>query len=290
MKVLAILLAVGVLILGMLYFHENQNIKTVREQLVTTSNQVVAAREETTTVKREMTDRVTELQSTIGAEKAKADQQIGQLQERIKSVEQDLQDEKTKLASVEDQRGKVVEQLTTVSRQAALDPLTEWFVLAWDAFNAPQFPYDEALRLARVVGVDLDHEIIGHLAQKKASDVLLWDSATRAAKGALGPPDGSRAMLDAVHHAAHTARTRTLDAARDLLVQAGVDQEPVFLTALEAVLEVLPPSRTFTGIDLAEAVAPAASDFEALEHLRRLAFTAQVDEPEQLRLWKDAAV
>ena len=87
-----------------------------------------------------------------------------------------------------------------------------------------------------------------------------------------------------------TARTCTLDAARDLLVQAGVDQEPVFLTALEAVLEVLPPSRTFTGIDLAEAVAPAASDFEALEHLRRLAFTAQVDEPEQLRLWKDAAV
>src|SRR5262249_35083522 len=105
-----------------------------------------------------------------------------------------------------------LEQLTTVSRQAALDPLTEWFVLAWDAFGAPQFPYDEALRLARVVGVDLDHEIIGHLAQKKASDVLLWDSATRAAKGALGPPDGSRAMLDAVHHAAYTPRTRTLDA------------------------------------------------------------------------------
>jgi adenine-specific DNA methylase len=183
-----------------------------------------------------------------------------------------------------------LEQLTTVSRQAALDPLTEWFVLAWDAFGAPQFPYDEALRLARVVGVDLDHEIIGHLAQKKASDVVLWDSTTRAAKGALGPPDGSRAMLDAVHHAAHTARTHTLDAARDLLVQAGVDQEPTFLMALEAVLEVLPPSRTFTGIDLAEAVAPAASDFEALESLRRLAFTAQIDEPEQLRLWKDAVV
>lgn len=31
-----------------------------------------------------------------------------------------------------------------------------WFVLAWDAFEAPQFPIDEALRLARVVGLDLD--------------------------------------------------------------------------------------------------------------------------------------
>src|SRR5262249_11249773 len=104
-----------------------------------------------------------------------------------------------------------LDQLTTVQRQAVLDPLTEWFVLAWDAFGAPQFPYDEALRLARVVGVDLDHDIIGWLAQKKSSDVLLWDSATRAAKGALGPPDGTRSMLDAVHHAAYAARTRTLD-------------------------------------------------------------------------------
>ena len=72
-----------------------------------------------------------------------------------------------------------LEQLTTVSRLATLDPLTEWFVLAWDAFGAPQFPYDEALRLARVVGVDLDHEIIGHLAQKKASDAAVGQHHAR---------------------------------------------------------------------------------------------------------------
>ena len=30
-----------------------------------------------------------------------------------------------------------------------LNPLTSFFVLAWDAFKAPVFPYDEALRLAR---------------------------------------------------------------------------------------------------------------------------------------------
>lgn len=82
-------------------------------------------------------------------------------------------------------------------------------------------------------------------------------------------------------------RQDVLDAARALLSQAHIDQEPAFLSALEAVLEVLPPSRTFTGIDPADAVAPAASDFEALEHLRCLAFAAQVDEPEQLRLWKE---
>ncbi len=114
-------------------------------------------------------------------------------------------------------------------------------MLAWDAFQAPQFPYDEALRLARVVGVDMDREIIGHLAEKKASNVILWDSGTRAAKGTLGPPDGSRGWIDAIHHAAHAARTRTLQAAGELLERSGAAQEPVFLSALEAVLEVLPP-------------------------------------------------
>jgi adenine-specific DNA methylase len=178
-----------------------------------------------------------------------------------------------------------LEQLTTMQRQQELDALTEWFVLAWDAFKAPQFPSDEALRLARVVGVALDRDIIGRLAEKKASTVILWDSATRAAKGVLGPADGSHAMLDAIHHAAHSGRQRSLDAARDLLVKSGVASEPRFLAALEAVLEVLPPSRTFTGFDPDAAVAPAAQDFDVLEHLRRLAFTDQIDAPEQLHLW-----
>src|SRR5690606_29189095 len=121
-----------------------------------------------------------------------------------------------------------LEQLTHMKARADLDPLTSWFVLAWDAFKAPVFPYDEALRLARAVGVDLDRDIVGVLAAKKASNLVLWDSAQRAAKGALGPPDGSRAMIDAIHHAANFARTRTLEAARELLEKAHVDRSPAF--------------------------------------------------------------
>jgi putative DNA methylase len=75
----------------------------------------------------------------------------------------------------------------------------------------------------------------------------------------------------------------------DLLNRVGATQEPVFLSALEAVLEVLPPSRAFTGIDPLDAVAPAAGDFEALENLRRLAFADRVDRPTQLGLWEDNA-
>lgn len=183
-----------------------------------------------------------------------------------------------------------LEQLAHRKARADLDPLTAWFVLAWDAFKAPQFAYDEALRLARVCGVDLDADVVGTLAEKKASNLIMWDSAKRAAKGSLGAADGSRAMIDALHRAAHVARGRTLQAARELLDKSGMACDPQYLSALEAVLEVLPVSKTFTGIDEpAGPVAEAASDFEALEMLRRLAFLDQVDEPAQLELWKEKA-
>ena len=179
-------------------------------------------------------------------------------------------------------------QLTHTKGRGDLDATTSWFVLAWDAFKAPVFSYDEGLRLARAVGADLEGQLIGKICEKKGSDIKLWDSATRAAKSGLGPADGSRAMIDAIHHAAHRGRTRTLDAALDLLKDAGIDNDPQFLAALEAVLEVLPPSRNFVGFDVATGDAKsAADDFEALEKLRRLAFSDRVDEPQQLALFTE---
>ncbi|WP_414755644.1 DUF1156 domain-containing protein [Anabaena sp. CCY 9910] len=179
-----------------------------------------------------------------------------------------------------------MEQLLGTKRQTNLDPITEWFVLAWDAFEAPRFPYDEALRLARVVGVDLDREIVGYLAQKQSSDLILWDSSQRAAKAALGSPDGSRAMIDALHHAANRARSNGLEAAKKLLESNQVDKNADFQTALLAVLEVLPVSSTYTGFTEEEGeVAEAAKDFDVLESLRRLAFSEKVPQPKQLELW-----
>ncbi len=178
-------------------------------------------------------------------------------------------------------------QLTHVKADDDLDPLTAFFVLAWDAFKAPVFAYDEALRLARAVGVDLEGGVVGRVAGKKASDLHLWDSARRAAAGALGPADGSRGMIDALHHAAHAARARSVAAAAEMLARAGLDREPRFFAALEAVLEVLPPSKTFTGIALEGAVEASGSDFEALYNLYRLAYDDRIDEPDQLRLWRE---
>src|SRR5690606_11691010 len=94
----------------------------------------------------------------------------------------------------------LLEKLLRAKRQDDLDALTDWFVLAWHAVKAPEFPYDEALRLARVVGLDLDRDVVGRIAEKKGSDLLLWDSIKRTARGALGASDGSQSAIDAIHH------------------------------------------------------------------------------------------
>ena len=183
-----------------------------------------------------------------------------------------------------------LDQLAHLRSDDDLDPVTAFFVLAWDAFKAPKFAYDEGLKLARAVGVNLETDVVRRLGAKSGQNLVLWDSSHRAAKGAFGPADGSRGMIDVLHHAAFLARDRSLDAALDMLRDQGVEKSPNFAIALEAVLEVLPVSRNFRGFDLgskARALESASEDFDALERLRRLAFSEVVGEPEQLKLWRE---
>ena len=177
-----------------------------------------------------------------------------------------------------------LEQLTHKKTKGDLDAPTAFFVLAWDAFKAPIFAYDEALRLARAVGVDMDAQVTKRLGEKRSGDFRLWDSATRAAKGALGPVDGSHGIIDTLHHAASISRSRSLAAAQDLLATTRMDQDARLFPAFEAVLEVLPVSRRFTNVALQSEAAASSNDFEALYDLARLAYRKEVDEPEQLKL------
>ena len=157
-----------------------------------------------------------------------------------------------------------MEQLATVKRKHHLDPLTEWYILAWDAFRAPRFPTDEALKLARVVGLDFDQEVKTVVAEVKGSDVALWDSKTRKAKGKLGPM-GESVMLNTLHQAAALAREQNTGIAKKAIEDNGLADDATLLTALEALLNVLPAS--------------PGTDWEALEQLRKLAFGEQVPEP-----------
>jgi hypothetical protein len=186
-------------------------------------------------------------------------------------------------ARVEVKRWRL-EHLSRLAAREGLDAITSWFVLAWDAFAAAVFPHDEALRLARVCGVDLDADIVGHYAEKKGDKLTLWDSASRAAKHALGPPDGSRSMLDAVHHAAYLARTSSLDASRALLDENSLVKRPTFVAAFDAIRQVLPVSADYSGLELPAAAVGAGDDFRALEDLRKLLYATELPPPQQLVL------
>jgi hypothetical protein len=167
-----------------------------------------------------------------------------------------------------------MEHLASVKRQHHLDALTEWYLLAWDAFRAPRFPADEALKLARVVGLDFDVDVKNRVCEVKGSDVVLWDSKTRRDKGKLGMANAD-VILDALHQAAVAGRDGNTGAAKKIIEEAGLLDDPTFLTALEAALNVLPPV--------------GGTDFDALEKLRKLAFVDVVPESEQLRLFVEAA-
>lgn len=178
-----------------------------------------------------------------------------------------------------------LDQLATIKRQHHLDLLTEWYVLAWDTFKAPRFSADEGLRLARVVGLDFDRQVKNVVCEVKGEDVLLWDSKARAAKGRLGALDGT-VMLDALHHVALIGREQNTGAAKSVIEDASLLDDATLLTTLEVLLNVLPPPSAARRAKKADALlGGAASDFEALEKLRRLAFTEQVPEPKQRELF-----
>ncbi|NLV45652.1 MAG: DUF1156 domain-containing protein [Candidatus Hydrogenedentes bacterium] len=174
-----------------------------------------------------------------------------------------------------------MEQLATVKRQAHLDPVTEFFILAWDAFESPEFPADEALKLARVVGVSFDQDLKDKILEVKSGDVVLWDSAMRAKKGTIGAPKHDL-LLNALHHAARAGREQNTGVAKDLLEKAELTEEPAFLMALEAILNVLPAPALVSSSS--GPLASAAADADALEKLRKLAFAKEVPAPKQLGL------
>ena len=75
-----------------------------------------------------------------------------------------------------------------------------------------------------------------------------------------------------------------LAAARDRLAETGMDRGARLFRAFKAVLEVLPVSRRFTGVELQSEAAASTNDFEALFDLSRLAHRDEVEQLRQLEL------
>ncbi len=89
-----------------------------------------------------------------------------------------------------------------------------------------------------------------------------------------------------MQYAAHLGRKDGAEAAIKYIESEHLDNDDSFIAALEAVLEVLPPSANHTKIDLKGDMASASNDFDALFNVYRLKFSDRIDDPAQLKLYE----
>ena len=159
-------------------------------------------------------------------------------------------------------------------RQVQFDPITDWYLMAWDAYAAEQFPYDEARKLAIALGVDLDHDLmsIKRLAKKKGEYILIQTPVERRKTGMV---DDEITSFTHWIDAAHTAMMiYTEDGAGvcDLFLQkSGLKRDTTFKALLQSMINAIPRSRI-----KGKFVRPEA---EVLENMRLAFFSEELIAP-----------
>lgn len=130
-----------------------------------------------------------------------------------------------------------------LGRDVQFDPATDWYLMAWDAFGAEQFPADEAVKLALALGVDLESEVISEkrLVEKKGEDVILLEPAKRRRAGLVDPDNRVfSCWLDATQTAMLLYLEDGSDACKRFLNDAGLMNDSTFKACLQAMLNAIP--------------------------------------------------
>lgn len=134
-----------------------------------------------------------------------------------------------------------------VGRQVTFDPVTDFWLIAWEMFQAEEFPYDEARRLALAVGGQDPEGLsaIGILA-KKAGTVVLQTPAERRRRILRPVQDGhleDRPLIDVLHAILVTAELDGLPAAKALMDRLELTTDQRFLALAQGAVNALPRSK-----------------------------------------------
>jgi putative DNA methylase len=160
-----------------------------------------------------------------------------------------------------------------LGRPVRFDPATDWYLMAWDAFKAEEFPADEARKLAIALGLDLEQDIVRQqrLVAKKQSTVVLQPPRARRRKD-LVDPEASRfsSLIDAAHTAMLVYEEDGARACEQFLKRTGLLNDGTFKACLQALLNAIPRTKVKDTF-----VRPEA---ETLERLR-LAFFEELVVP-----------
>jgi len=134
-----------------------------------------------------------------------------------------------------------------LGRKVTFDPATDWYLLAWDAFQAAEFPADEARKLALSLGMDMEQDIVREkrLVSKKASTVVIQEPKARLKKGMVDPDLKTfPSIVDAVHTAMVIYQEEGAATCGTFLNRTGLMQDPTFKACLQALINAVPRTKT----------------------------------------------
>jgi adenine-specific DNA methylase len=164
-------------------------------------------------------------------------------------------------------------------RAASWDPITEWYVLAWDAFRAREFPFDEARKLAISSGIDVTELVQRHrILGKKGDTVRFLEPREREGHGRVDP-DASifSRMVDGLHTAMWLYELEGDRECRRFLGETGYLRDRDFQALVEAAIQAIPRTRKYQRGQVVGFLIPEAETLEAL----RVTFFPDIQPPQE---------
>lgn len=130
-------------------------------------------------------------------------------------------------------------------REVDFDPTTDWWLLAWNDFQAAEFPFDEARKLSIAMHLEVEDLSKEHKLIRAASgSVTLLSPAQRRTAGGLDPDAGAwPTLVDALHALMLVYAEEGLTAARAWLDRTGYGDDVRFHDLVYAAIHAVPRVR-----------------------------------------------
>jgi hypothetical protein len=133
-----------------------------------------------------------------------------------------------------------------LGRSVEFDPVTDWYLMAWDAFRAQEFPADEARKLALALGLDLEAHLIRdkRLVSKKGKNVTLALPTARRKKGMVDlDADSFPHLIDALHTAMMVYDEDGSKACQVFVDRHGLRNDSRIKALVQASMQAIPTTR-----------------------------------------------
>ena len=137
-----------------------------------------------------------------------------------------------------------------LGRSVEFDPVTDWYLMAWDAFKAQEFPADEARKLALALGLDMEKDLVKdkRLVTKKSASVVLCLPADRRKKGMVDEDaETFPHLIDALHTAMMIYDEEGSKACQVFVDRQGLRTDSRTKALVQAMMEAIPTTRDKDG-------------------------------------------